>query len=107
MLVDMLPPADSESIADIVRDRCDAVQYGHAVKVKKLLLFFNIATLLANEKSNIRFQFDSFKNDKWDMEHIRSVSHERPNSAVDRIRWLEDCRAFLATATDDKAKRCV
>lgn len=106
-LFDMSPPADSESIADIVRDQCEAVQYRHAVKVRKLLLFFNIATLLANKNSNIRFQFESFKKDKWDMEHIRSVSDERPNSAVDRMRWLEDCHAFLVTATDDKAKQLI
>ncbi|MBY5883420.1 DUF262 domain-containing protein [Rhizobium leguminosarum] len=94
-------PADGDSITDVVRDQCAAVQYRHAVKVRKLLLFFNIATLLDNEKSNIRFQFDSFKKHSWDMEHIRSVSDERPNSPGDRVSWLKECRAFLATVTDD------
>ncbi|OWV92202.1 hypothetical protein ATY78_01290 [Rhizobium sp. R635] len=99
--------ADGETITDWVRDQCAAVQYRHAVKVRKLLLFFNIATLLENDKSNIRFQFDSFKKHSWDMEHIRSVSDERPNSTGDRASWLKECRAFLATATDEKAPQLI
>ena len=39
------------------------------------------------------------------MEHIRSISDQRPNNAGDRKKWLEECHAFLVTATDDKAKQ--
>jgi hypothetical protein len=45
-------------------------------KIKKILLLFNLATLLLNQASNIRFQFDSFKNATWDIEHVRSVAIE-------------------------------
>ena len=54
-----------------------------------ILLLFNIGTLLANSKSNARFQFDRFKNDFWDIEHIRSVASEMPSSKERQKIWLE------------------
>jgi len=54
-----------------------------------VLLLFNMATLLANPESNARFQFERFKNDSWDIEHICSVASNMPQSKERQKAWLE------------------
>jgi hypothetical protein len=44
----------------------------HRDLIHRVLLLMNIQTLLANEHSQSRFPFDSYKNDNWDIEHVRS-----------------------------------
>lgn len=75
-------------------------------KIRSILLLFNIATLLENERSNMRFQFDAFKDDRlgWDLEHIRSVAWDK---IMDPTAWLQDCLRFLETQPDDDAKTLV
>lgn len=79
---------------------CQTVQYRQADKVKKILLLFNLASLLEDPRSNIRFQFDSFKREGWDIEHIRSVSEKRPSRPDDQKEWLEHCKTFLASSAE-------
>lgn len=42
--------------------------------IRRTLLLFNIWTLLQDEKSNSRFEFDRFKQENWDIEHIHAVA---------------------------------
>lgn len=56
-------------------------------RVKPFLLLFNIQTILANENSNIRFPFDSYKNEEWNIEHIRSVKSDKPTGNKQKP-WL-------------------
>lgn len=92
----------ADEIMQEVGEQCRTVSYTNLQKARKLLLFFNIATLLENEKSNIRFQFDSFKKETWDIEHIRSVSGDRPDNPPAQKAWLLHCLAYLHT--DDAAE---
>ena len=73
-------------------------------KIRSILLLFNIATLLEHKRSNMRFQFDAFKSDSWDLEHIRSVASD---NITDAAGWLEDCLSFLRTQADDDARTLV
>lgn len=58
-------------------------------KIRPLLLLFNIQTILANENSNIRFPFNRYKTDSWDIEHIRSVkSDKRPKDTNQQKSWI-------------------
>jgi hypothetical protein len=68
--------------------------------VRSLLLLFNLATLIENQKSNIRFQFDSFKTERWDIEHIRAVSDDRPERDNEQKAWLRQCRDYLRAFPD-------
>jgi hypothetical protein len=71
-------------------------------KIRSILLLFNIASLLANPETNARFQFDKFKNDKWDIEHIRSVASEI-NGKEKQKAWLKDVIEYISeekTSTD-------
>ena len=88
--------ANEEQIRTRVSQALDDLEYGrHSSKIRSVLLLFNLATLLQHKRSNIRFQFDSFKNERWDIEHVRSVASDRPEKHSDRIAWLEHCLGYL------------
>ncbi|TWR25494.1 DUF262 domain-containing protein [Mucilaginibacter achroorhodeus] len=69
------------------------VQYGDK-SVKRILLLYNILTMLSNKKDNSFFPFDIFKNGKWDIEHITSVKDTIPDN---KTQWLTDAKAFIDT----------
>ncbi len=52
-------------------ERIKGLEYGDD-KVKNVLLLFNILILLNNKGANIRFPFDRYKKEKWDIEHVFS-----------------------------------
>jgi len=83
--------------------------------VKSVLLLFNIQTILANKNSNIRFPFDRFKTENWDIEHIRSqtdkkvTGNQRKDWATDILQFftglekLDDCKTKIHNlGTDEK-----
>ncbi|MCA9874841.1 MAG: DUF262 domain-containing protein [Anaerolineales bacterium] len=91
-------PPDDVAVREEVADRLKDLTYGSKRhNVKALLLLFNLATLLQNQKSNMRFQFDSFKSERWDIEHIRSVGDDKPVRHHDRRDWLKNCLGYLQT----------
>ena len=63
-------------------------------KIKKVLLLFNIVTLLLNSNANARFQFERYKTENWDIEHIHSVQTLIPEAANHRIDWLNEVNRF-------------
>ncbi len=56
-----------ESVKDI---KLKDITFDDKKQVCKILLLFNIETILGNKESNIRFQFDKYQTQKWDIEHI-------------------------------------
>lgn len=89
--------SDAELI-ERVSDRLESFEYGRdSYKIRSLLLLFNLATLLESPRSNLRFQFDSFKSESWDIEHIRSVASRSPERHSERVEWLRHCLGFLKT----------
>jgi len=93
--------ASSDELEEEITNLCRTVDYANAPKVRSLLLLFNLASLLEDPRSNIRFQFDSFKRESWDIEHIRSVSDERPSRPGEQDEWLRHCLTFLHTAKEE------
>ena len=63
--------------------------------VRKVLLFFNILTVLQSDKSDMRFPFYRYKTDHWDIEHISSQTDPGMRSDRDKKSWLEDMQAFF------------
>ena len=63
--------------------------------VRKVLLFFNILTVLQLDKSDMRFPFYRYKTDHWDIEHISSQTDPGMRSDRDKKSWLEDMQAFF------------
>ena len=52
--------------------------------IKKTLLLLNIETILQSKKSHIRFPFDRYKTEAWDIEHIN------PQNPFDKIEYYTD-----------------
>lgn len=67
-------------------------------KIKELLLLFNIVSLQINDKSNMRFPFDRYKMEKWDIEHIHAVNTKMPSDKNNRLEWL----LFAKEKVDDE-----
>jgi Protein of unknown function (DUF1524) len=94
------------SIRTRVTDKLEGLEYGlHGAKIKSLLLLFNLSTLLQNKRSNLRFQFDSFKSERWNIEHVRSVTSRKPMRHSERIEWLGNCFGYLQSQESGEALR--
>jgi len=99
-------PPDVQAIREHVANRLGELSYGfYRQKIKSLLLLFNLATLLQNRRSNLRFQFDSFKSERWDIEHIRSVTDDRPERHHERRSWLDNCLGYFRSQDAEKELR--
>lgn len=85
-----------EALHLCISERLEELEYGrHSPSIRLLLLLFNLATLLGSPRSNLRFQFDSFKNGEWDIEHVRSIASSRPMRPHDQVNWLNLCAGYL------------
>lgn len=68
--------------------------------VKKVLLLFNILTVLQSGKSDMRFPFSKYKKEKWDIEHISSQTDKRINDDGQRLEWMNDMFDYFVGSTD-------
>jgi hypothetical protein len=65
--------------------------YGNQA-VRRVLLLFNLQEVIGQRRSSVefaRFPFKTFKQEKWDIEHIDSSSENPLASHSDRVSWLE------------------
>lgn len=69
----------------------DGFEYGSKY-VFRLLLLFNVET---SRQKGQRFAFDSFKKEKWDIEHIDSQNNASLVEHEDRLRWLKNVAYIL------------
>ena len=93
---EMPDPLDEQVIREHVENLLDDLSYlSNPYKIRSILLLFNLSTLLQNTRSNMRFQFDTFKSERWDIEHIRSVTDDRPERHHARRDWLSNCLEYL------------
>ncbi|MDE6769630.1 MAG: DUF262 domain-containing protein, partial [Muribaculaceae bacterium] len=58
-------------------------------QVKKILLLFNILTVLQKDNSDMRFPFDRFKTENWDIEHVCSQT-DRTLDKSGVPQWCDD-----------------
>ncbi len=93
------PPTEGwsdDEFSQRIDERIDELSYGKG-PVGTVLLLFNVASLLEQAASTQRFQFDGYKLNSWDIEHVRSVAEYIPRAAPDRRRWLEHALEFVAS----------
>lgn len=86
-----------------VRDHLSELDYEskNLSKIRRIFLLFNIVSLLSNPKSNSSFQFDRYKRESWDVEHIRSVASDMPESISNQKKWLIDVKDYLDNSNMD------
>lgn len=108
-------PSPAE-LRNFISDSVGELRYG-SEKIKPTLLLFNISTLLRSTASNLRYQFDSFKKENWDIEHVRSVKSEKPDRTDLQKEWItavieyvtgkrerQEQEVFIAAETDFNQK---
>lgn len=80
---------------DLKKIDLDDLQYSDLKNVRKIMLLYNILTMLNGSKDNSYFPFHLYKNEKWDIEHITSVKDKMPEK--NRGEWLKDAKAYIET----------
>lgn len=80
------------------------ISYGKKdyLQIKRTLLLFNIITIIRNRESNIKFQFDRYKKEKWDIEHIHSTKENMPSTLDVQKDWLKSLSEYLENKVDFK-----
>ena len=83
---DILQNLEKKDIEDLL----SSLSYGKTdEEIRKVLLLFNIITTQNNKKSEPRFAFMSYKNQKWDIEHIHAQTTDLPTKKAHKKVWLE------------------
>jgi len=82
---------DTEIKQDLNNVYLEELQYGDK-KLKSVLLLYNVLTMLNNQNDNSYFPFDIFKGEKWDIEHITSITDAIPSKKEE---WLNDAKVFI------------
>ncbi|MFW2585613.1 DUF262 domain-containing protein [Aliarcobacter butzleri] len=86
--------------SDLKNVTLESLQYGDK-RVNKVLLLYNILTMLNNENDNAYFPFDIYKNERWDIEHITSITDTIPKQ---KNSWLNDAKVFIDVSKEDGKK---
>ena len=63
--------------------------------IENILLFFNIATILNNKSSNIRFSFSKFSTKRWSLEHIHAQNDKGLKDKKAQDAWLENSKKYI------------
>lgn len=80
----------------------DNLEYGsHNQSILRVLLLFNIATILTNKNSYIRFSFDKFNNEQWSLEHIHAQQDQGLQSVEAKKTWLFEIENQIALLKKD------
>lgn len=65
------------------------LEYNQLAKVRRVLLWHNIQTMLQNNNETNLFPFDRYKKENWDVEHIHAIATEVHVTKQDQVQWLE------------------
>jgi len=85
----------NERIAEAIPDEIESLEFGDK-QVRHVLLLHNIQTMLNNEKERSRFPFDRYKGERWDVEHVHSVSEKKPQSEKHQREWLTEAVQYCS-----------
>lgn len=78
------------------------LSYDCHADVRKILLLFNILTVLKKDNSDLRFPFNRFKTENWDIEHVCSQTDRTPErSAINQ--WCMDILELYLNTSEPKA----
>ncbi|SFC66000.1 Protein of unknown function [Flagellimonas taeanensis] len=75
------------------------LQYLDKKEVRKVLILYNILTMLNSPDDNSYFPFNLFKTESWDIEHITSIKDAIPDK--NRSHWLNDAKVFIDVSDKD------
>jgi uncharacterized protein with ParB-like and HNH nuclease domain len=73
-------------------------------EIKKILLLFNIETILKMKGYNTRFSFNAYKREKWSIEHIHAQNTEGLSTVKQWMTWIEEHIMSLERINPNKFK---
>jgi len=88
----------NQEIKNQVKCKIDDLDYddnNDRTTIEKVLLLFNIESMIRNSKENSRFPFDKYKRDKWSLEHIHARNSKTLKTSEMRKSWLLEIRGHL------------
>ena len=91
----------------IKKDAIDEFEY-KSEYVPRVLLLFNVECCRRGQ--NVRFAFDKYKKENWDVEHVDSQNDATLQEYEDRMRWLKNVKFILnmehTARSKELAKEC-
>lgn len=81
-----------------VKCNIDSIEYGDK-HIRKILLLFNIQTVLETQKSDMRFPFHKYKSEDWDIEHVCSQT-DKTVSGTKQFAWVDDILEYFTGTSD-------
>ena len=96
-----------ENIKEKIKiENIDGLDYEKNRKdIENILLFFNIATILNNKSSNIRFSFSEFTTKRWSLEHIHAQNDKGLKDKKAQDAWLENMKKYIEEDEDAIKKK--
>lgn len=70
--------------------------------IRKVLLLFNILTVLQDKKSDMRFPFNKYKVGKWDIEHVCSQTDKLITDEKQRRLWITDMFEYFVGSSSEE-----
>ncbi|WP_026489165.1 DUF262 domain-containing protein [Butyrivibrio sp. XBB1001] len=93
---------DFEFNNEVVREYLNSLQYSgkkeEKDKIRNALLLFNVISMQQNNDSYPRFPFGAYQSQKWDIEHIHSVTTDRAQNRKEREAWLKEAKPYIDKA---------
>lgn len=102
-----------EVIENEVRDKMSDVTDIESIsypdnRITRILLLFNVLSVIESERDDIKFPFDKYKKENWDKEHIASQTDkdksEVPTDNSDRVAWIDDMIYYFTGIREKDAK---
>ena len=91
-----------DEIRKTIPGNLDELEYGDKT-IRKVLLLFNIATVLQTQKSDMRFPFNKYKNEDWDIEHVNSQTDKTIEDEPQRRAWIDDILDYFVGSIEEDA----
>ena len=63
-------------------------------EIRNALLLFNVMTIINNQKCSVRFPFNHYHKQRWDLEHIRSQT-SKDISGKDKLIWANTALQYF------------
>ena len=70
--------------------------------IEKILLLFNIATIINSKGSYTRFSFNEYNGKKWSLEHIHAQNDKGLKDKKAQDAWLENTKKYIDKNTIKK-----
>ena len=71
-------------------------------EIRNALLLFNVITIINNPKCSVRFPFNHYHKQRWDLEHIRSQT-SKDISGKDKLNWANTALQYFTGIVFDES----